>query len=243
MRRKLSLFTPQATLIYKLLLKEKRSLTIRQLALKLDVLPQGLYRVMKQLQHYGLVISKENYPVKYQALTISESVDNFLLQLRHQLLENLSDVSSFKGENQGLSKIPDVSFIQGRNCSINKSTEDLKLSKANVEMIVSGNEIPAETILECKRAIIRGVGIKILAQKSEGNNGEMLRNWKRLGIEVRIGNYTGARIFVYDSYITYISSYDIDKETEAFGVRFKYQPIALMMKQIFEKYWQNAIAL
>lgn len=240
MKRKLPLLTQQATLIYKLLLKEKRPLTVRQLALKIDVLPQGLYRVVKQLQYYGLVIGRENYPTKYKALAISESVDTFLLQLRHQLLEILSDVSSFKEKNRESSEIPDISFIQGRNHSINKSTEDLKLSKTGVDMIVSGDEIPAETILECKRAIMRGVKIRMLVQENEDDNEEMLQNWKRLGIKARKGNYTGARIFVYDSYVVYITSYDADKKTEALGIRFKYRPIALMMEQIFEKNWQNA---
>ena len=240
MKKRISLFTPQTALVYKLLLKEKQPLTVHQLALRLNVAPQGLYRVVKQLQHYGLVIGRGNYPSKYKAIAVSESADTFLLQLRHQLFETLSDSSSSKEKSRGSSEMPDISFIQGRDHSITKSTEDLKLSKTSVDMIVSGGEIPAETILECKRAIMRGVRIRMLTQENEDDNKEMFQNWKRLGIEVRTGNYTGARIFLYDSYVVYIISYDADKKTEALGVRFKHRPIVLIMRQIFGKYWQNA---
>lgn len=239
MEGKIPFLKPQAVLVYKLLLQEP--LTVRQIALKLKVFPHGLYRAIRQLEQYGLISHTEKHPAKYQATPFLESIEAFLIQLRHDLIENFAGFSGSKKEKpQAISEAPDISFIQGRNMSIARSTEDLKSSKDEVEMIVSGNEVPAETIFECKKAIERGVKIKFLVQENKESNKEMLNNWKRLGLIVKTVKQIGIRIFIYDSSIVYISSYQPNKKTEAFGVRFKYQPIAIIMKQIFEKYWQEA---
>jgi len=226
----------RAISIYKLLLEEGKPLTAKEISSKFKVWPHGLYRILKSLQDYGLITVILNRPSKFSAISLVISVESYLIHIRHLFLNTFR--KQLISTNRNLLNNPDISFIQGRMQSISNSTQDIRLTKLEILMIVSGNEIPAETILMCKRAIERGVRIRILVQKYDKKTLEMLKNWERIGIKIRLTGYTGARIFIYDSQIAYISSYNKLKKEESFGVRFKYQPIALILKQIFEERWQ-----
>ncbi len=222
--------------IYRLLLTCD-GLTAREIGSKLGIFPHAVYRSIKPILALGLVEQLDTYPVLYHAKAREEALSTFLLVARENFLRKFSQ----KKELQVSNNIPlDISFIQNRIDLLERSNIDIKQSTDSVHHIVSGLEIPAETVLELKNAVERGVQIKFLVQKLDEVNKNMLFNWQRLGIEVKYFPLLESRIIIIDEKIVYITSYNPDKKEEAVGVRFVYPPIAFLMEEVFLKRWDIA---
>src|SRR5436189_6242319 len=116
--------------------------------------------------------------------------------------------------------------------------EDKKNATKEIHQIVSGIEIPAESILENKRAIERGVQVKYLVQRLDEVNKDMLINWQKIGIEVKYFPLIEARIIIVDKKIVYITSYNPLNKNECTGVRFDYPPVAKIMNEVFLQRWE-----
>ena len=228
--------SPQQTQIYNLLLKHK-SLTAKEIGSKLSIFPHAVYRANKSLIDYGLIEETDNYPVEFKAKPVADALDSYLLAQRESFLQ------SFKPNGQRVNisdQILDIAFIQSREELLERTNEDMLLAKHEVCILVSGIEVPAETMLARKKAIEKGVSVKIIVQNMEEATHEMLENWKKIGLEIRHHPLLEARLLLFDSKIAYISSYNPKKKEEAIGIRFNYPPIAKLMRDLFNERWQKA---
>lgn len=230
---------PQAIAIYRLLLAGK-VLSAREIGKSLGIFPHGAYRAIKVLMLLGCVEKVGKLPIRFKAKSVSESLDIYLLVHRQWFEKNFSGYEKREEEKRESKKVLDIVFIQDRQSLMERSTRDLEYVNEEVCLLISGHEAPAETMLQHKRALERGVTVKILVQHFTPKNMEMLWNWQRMGIQVRLGPTTGARVFIFDSRVVYIASYNLKQESEAIGVRFNYGPIARLMRGVFIKQWGMA---
>ncbi len=232
---------PQSVRIYRLLLLNNKAMSAREIAGEIDILPHSVYRAVKVLIELGCIESFGSRPIKFRGRPVAEAVSPFLLISREWFLESFSTYETMKNGNfQKDQENLDISFIPSRQELMELSTQDLKRANEEVDLIVSGHEAPPETMLQHMRAIKRGVSIKILTQHSNSQNREMLKNWQQLGIEVKSGSSIRARVYIFDTKIVYITSYNLRQKEEAIGVRFNYPPIALLIKEIFTKHWEGS---
>lgn len=207
-------------------------MTAREVGGKLEIFPHSVYRVARALELFGCVESSGERPVKFMAKQPKDVVDKLLIIQRRWFLKN------FTGEN-GESDQLGVSFIQKRTESFKMTTEDVRRAKREIFLVVSGDEIPAELVLENKLAIERGVKIKILVQRVDKDNQDMLKNWQKMGIQVRQSPLIEARIIIFDSQIVYLMSYRKEKVEESLGVRLNYPPIARVMREMLMQRWKE----
>lgn len=238
MRKTYPRFPKQAEKIYKLLLAKNKPLTAYQIAEKFNIFPNAVYRDIYKLEKYNLVQKSPTRPMRFNALQPKEGLETFLLSHRNWFSESF--VGNSLTSNYQSDPSLDLSFIRDRNDSVYRSTQDLKQAKVQVLQIVSGLELPADTMLEIKNAIDRGVTIKIIVQTLSENNRELLENWKRLGVKLKSTKSISSRLILIDNHITYLMSYNPDQESENIGIRFNYRPITTLMQEIFEKRWQSA---
>jgi sugar-specific transcriptional regulator TrmB len=229
----LKIFSPQATDIYRLL-RESQSLTAKEIAVKLHILPHAVYRVMSQLHEKGFVQESATYPVKYMAIPEAEALDAYTTTIRQHFRK------AFFHKNINGSQTLDISFIKDREYLRENTDRDVMSAKSTVNFIVSGLEVPAETILIYKQALDRGVKIKALVQRLDDTSEAMFKNWKKIGVEVRYFPNMEARIFAIDKQIVYFTSYHPEHKEEAIGMRFDYAPYAKIMDESFEQRWNFA---
>src|SRR3990167_3962627 len=175
----LRFISPQARAIYELLTKNSPK-TSKEIGAELKILPNAVYRSVKALISLGLVQNNGRYPVKYEAK--EDGLDAYLLNTRDSLIKTFfPDGSSQTHQNQTLN----ISFIQNREELLEKTNQDIAKAKKEARFIVSGLEVPAETILEYKKAIERGVKMRVLVQRMDEVSKEMFLNWQKIGIDVR----------------------------------------------------------
>lgn len=235
-------FSHQTESIYKLLLKNNNPLDAKSIGSKLSISAHTVYRAVKPLVGLGLVARLDVYPTQFAVTNFSNALDAYQLSVRENFLGKFFPQDVI-GNNREPDSPLDISFIKDRQELLERSNQDMRLAKKEVNLIVSGLEVPAETILEYKQAVDRGVRIRTLVQRLDEVNKEMLQNWRKIGIDVRFFSLLEARIIIFDSEIVYLTSYNPDEQNEGIGMRFKYPPIARIMSQVFEERWGRSSEL
>ena len=237
MGKTLRLFSPQAAKTYKELLKTPGPATAQSLGYRLGIFPHSVYRAAQELEEHGLIERFNGRPVRFKAAVPTDVVDRLLLSYREWFLK------TFSLKTQKQVDVRDdfgVSFIHSRDESIHRSTKDLQDAKKEYLLIISGNEIPPETMLAMKQTVQRGVVVKTIVQCVNKENQQMLKNWQKNGIAIRISQTILTRITIVDSEVVYLISYDPENYTISFGVRFHYPPIANLIRQMFIQKWKEA---
>lgn len=226
----------QSLAIYQELTKSNQ-MTAKMLGANLGILPQAAYRAIKPLEKLGVVEQFGRYPKKYRIHASEDSLDSYLQNVQEQYVQTF--ISPINGSKSVLQKL-NVNFIQNREELLQKTNADIAEAKVQIDNIVSGEEVPAETVLARKNAIDKGVKFRFIIQHVDEFYRYMFTNWKKLGMEVRYYPLLEARIIIIDANIVYITSYNPKENSEAVGVRFEYPPIARLMTEVFEKRWAKA---
>lgn len=225
-------FSPMTLRIFRQLSGKPQ--TAKEIASALGIFPNDIYRSIDQLAEYGFVKRIGIRPLRFISQRSSTALDAYLNNLRNDLMETLVTGS---GEAPGLLE---VSFIQNRTEFIEKTNADLDRTVSEADFIVSGLELPAESMLSYKNAIVRGVRIRIIVQNLDETKKRRLESWKTIGVKVRHYPIIEARIAVFDTMSAFITSYNPQEKEEGRGVRFGYAPIARILKDLFAERWAKA---
>ncbi|MBI4066907.1 hypothetical protein HY407_00860 [Candidatus Gottesmanbacteria bacterium] len=216
------------------LLKNKKSLTAKEIGHTLHIFPNAVYRSIKYLIRYGFVAREGTYPVRFVAQEPKEAIELFTNEI-HEDLAGL-----FVSDDRETHQHFNISFVTTRKDLLDKTNADLRKAEKEADIIVSGLEVPAETMLANKQAIDRGVRLRVIVQNLDEVKKEMLGNWRKNGIEIKYFSLMKARLFIFDAKTVYITSYNPKEKEEANGVRFNYPPVARMMHEFFKQKWKRA---
>lgn len=207
----------------------------KQIGREMKIFPNAVYRTINQLMAAGFVEEVSGYPVKFKAKKPLDSMELFVGQVRENFMKAFN-LRALPNSRQLLQ----LEFVNGRPALLKMTGRDAQKSKFEMSYITSGLEVPAETILQNKRAVERGVRVRIICQNLKEVTGEKIASWKNAGVEVKYYPNMEARIFIFDRQTVYFSSYNEKNYQEASGIRFDYAPFAELMQELFEKRWQTA---
>ncbi|MDB4979143.1 MAG: hypothetical protein JWM56_1329 [Candidatus Peribacteria bacterium] len=230
----------QAKAIYKLLVSGK-ALSANDLASKLRILPNAVYRNTRKLIELGLIEQLDQYPVQFKMRPIDEAMKEYLSVAQKDFTENFfpRDSKNTIKTNTDIS----ISFIRTRSELLDMTNTDMETVEKSIDHIVSGLELPADTMLAYKKVLDRGIKLRFIVQNFSELNKGILRSWQKMGMEIRFFPLMEARIIIFDSNIVYLTSYDPRKKEQAIGIRFAYTPIVKQMSELFENRWTVSKAL
>lgn len=222
--------------IYSLLLK-KGALSAEQIGKELNIFPHAVYRSVDQLKSLGCIDQIGKRPAIFQAQPVTDSVETFALMQREWFLKafltSQRSLGSFSsGELQ-------TSFIESREDMFEKMQPDYAAVKEELNLLISGDEVPAEVILAQKKLLERGVLIRSLFQNRTKENEQFLFARKRMGEKVRVYKPINLRIMLFDRKIAYVMSYDPQNYIKSTGIRFEYAPLGKLMHGLFMQYWEK----
>jgi sugar-specific transcriptional regulator TrmB len=224
--------SPQAIKIYKVLSKG-RPLSAKEIGKRLGIFPNAVYRSAQILVAQGIVQPLPTYPITYQALPQHQAMAQYA-STAQQDFQNIFGIAEQLTEGKNLLQL---NFMQSRKERLALIYKDTARAKNTINLIASGLEVPAEVILAYKRAIDRGVKIRILVQNLDEVRAEMFRNWQKIGVEVKYFPAIEARIYIFDGKVLYLTSYHPNDKQEGVGLRFAYAPCAKLMDEMFERRW------
>lgn len=240
--------SPQEQSTYRILLNANRPLTAKALASQMRIPPPLIYRLTKTLLSMGLVTKISGYPLQFKAKPANEGLSLFLLHQNEWFSEQFSASSPRSSIARGrLARLNDsnvneirLSFIQSRDELMSESTEELIKATKSFDILRSGHEIPAETMLAMFEAKKRGVRVRMLIQNYSSDTAFQVRYWVKNGVSVRKTSLRHIRIMIFDSSIAYFMSYKHDDSARDLGMKISYPPFAIILSNLFEKWWQKA---
>ena len=226
----------QAGDIYKLL-KSNTELSAKDIAQRLDILPNAVYRAIKQLLELGIVEKVDIYPATFKAVPATSALNWYLFAANQNFKREFNIKSS---QIMDTDQSPRIALIKNRQYLLQREDTDVRAATHSVDFIVSGLEVPHSTVLAYRKAAATGVSIRAIVQQKRETSQERLERWQNLGAAVKYLPNLNMRLIVIDQRITYITSYDPSQRNRAFGVRFDYAPLAIQMGGLFEQHWQKA---
>lgn len=227
--------SPQAREVYKLLEKGKQ-LNAQDIADELGILPNAVYRVAGKLIELGMIEEISTYPTSYKAVPKQTALSFYLLAASYNFRREFGIVRPSGTKNNA----PTIGLIKDRATLLRRSDQDARVAKQSIDIIVSGHEVPGETLLAFQKASMSGVAIRKIVHQKEQANSPLIKEWKDIGASLKYLPDFQLRMLIFDKRIVYITSYDAKNNKSAFGVRFEYEPLALQMTELFEQNWQKA---
>jgi sugar-specific transcriptional regulator TrmB len=228
----------QSARIYRLL-TDADDLTAKQIGEKLNILPNTVYRSMKPLIELGMAEELSTYPIRYKANPTADAMNWYLRAAAQSFRQEFGSQAPKHVDDS----VPSISFIRNREHLLELEAQDARQATATINYIVSGHGIPDNAVLAFRKAATIGVRIRAIIQNTPETTNYSLENYQDMGVEVRYLPDIGIRLFVFDSHIAYLTSYDNKQSSRAFGIRFSYSPVAIQLDQLFEQLWQQAKAL
>jgi len=212
-------------------MKSGEEWSARAIGSKLGILPNTVYRAVRPLLASGLLSVRPGHPEVFRRVEEAQAVDNATAWVRSELLGDLGLVEA------GSTTVP----VANRDELLEIATSQMSRAQREVGFIVSGLEVPAETILAYKHAVDRGVQVRALVQEQTATSAQMYRNWQAIGVQVRhLGQYLPARLFVIDRQMCVYTSYERARGWEAVGQRIESRPLAAMLAELFEQQWRQS---
>lgn len=236
MQTQTKIVSNQTSAVYRLLCGQP-PLSAKEIADKLDILPNGVYRLVRRLNELGMVKQLSSYPVRYKALPSSTAMNWYLLTAAHSFKQEFPVP---KPDEALISVGPRITLIKDRQNLLLHGDVDVRAATQSVDFVVSGLEVPDSTVLAFRKAAAVGVAIRAIVQQKRETSAERLEKWQDLGAVVKYLPDVGMRLVVIDQRITYLTSYDATNRSSAFGVRLDYEPLAIQMSGLFEQNWQKA---
>lgn len=212
-------------------------MTAREIANEIDILPNAVYRVAKKLTDLGMIEKLGDYPARYRALPVQAAMSYYLMAATNSFRKEFGvQKPSPSAKQHG----PTISLIKDRPSMLRRGASDANVAKQSIDIVVSGHEVPDETVMAYRRAITLGIPIRMIIHQKTQIDGFQVKLWKEIGVEMRYLPDLEVRMIIYDKQVVYITSYDAKSPGSAFGVRFAYEPLALQMSELFEQNWQKA---
>lgn len=231
--------SPQSQDLYRTLLGDNCPLSVNEIATKLKVFPQTVYRLAKPLINIGLINKTGDYPCRFIAKPTDEGSSLFLLHQNDWFNKQFS----VSDQKKDLSQEVEISFIQSRDELFNLSVGEIEKAQSSIDLLRSGNEIPPEVMLALAKAKKRKVVTRMLVQGYTPENAAQVSYWQQNGILVKKTTLRHVRLMIYDSRSLYFMSYRHTDSDKDLGMKVSYPPFAAMLSQLFDQWWQKAETL
>lgn len=225
----------QSSKVYKLL-NESGELTAKQIAERLGILPNAVYRAINPLIELGMAERTTAYPISFKASPTADAMNWYLRAAAQSFRKDFGTIRAGQSDNS----VPSITFIKDRKQLLELGELEALKAKKTIDYIVSGHRIPESTQLAFRKASTIGVKIRCIVQNKPGTTNTDIDMFHDMGADVRYLPNIGIRLFVYDNKTAVLVSYDETQSSRAFGIRFTYSPVAKQLSELFEQRWLEA---
>lgn len=231
--------TKQEVAAYLALLKEG-NLTAREVAQKVGILPNAVYRTCRKLSEVGFVTLTHNYPTKFHAVAKQTAA----VAYANKKIEALEKLSSELGGSQlpiGQDSNPtDINLIYGAENIYEEGAKLLDSAKQEMLVISIGEPITPNLLLAVKNARERGVTIKMIVHKYDEENQTVLENFKKNGYIIRHFPGWGFHMAIYDRGKTLLIINNPENINERAAMLISSKGLSKALSDYFNSTWKKA---
>lgn len=177
-------FTPLEASIYVLVLNNPQ-MKVKEIAHQLNILIPSVHRSLHSLREKGCILTSGKRPIRLTAVTPSVCLAKLVNQdYQQRLLVQKQIENEINKKVLGRQEL-DVRFLEGKQETFDYVLPIIQRLKKELCILSVGEPVPDEIFLSIVMAIRRGVKVKMLAEKYDESNQELLKNWQKNGYKVR----------------------------------------------------------
>lgn len=215
------------------------SLTAAEIAKKIDILPNAVYRLIEKLDEKGFVISLGTYPATFQAVPYAIAVDSYTTQKQKELEGMKTNKTNLVLENNAQAPTR-VDVLVSQKSFFEKFIELTDRAEAEVLTISIGEPVPDEIKIACVRARERGVSIKFIFHVHNKKNDDLLKSWVRMGMEVRHYADSGYHLTVADGKVGVLVANNPQNTMDRIGMVYYNERLANSLRDYFYQIWEQS---
>lgn len=229
--------TEAETRCYQFLVSEGAG-TAYEVAAKLNMFSNAVYRLMAGLVKKGFVVELETRPSVFQPIPPSVAIDAYaklkIKQIEEQKFRVLERFSK-----PALSRTR-IHVLTGRNAMFDAYIQLAKEATKEIFIISIGEEVGDEIKLVNRDAIERGVSIKLIAHRHDKSNEALLQNWVAMGVMVRHVPDQGFHLVVVDGEKSIFSVNNPTHTHERLSLFVNNQGLSAAFQTYFRSLWNKA---
>lgn len=233
-------FSKQEAQIYLILVKEG-TLPAKEIASRMNILPHAVYRIIKKLEGKKLVSIVTSSPLTFYVLPPELALSSYVKEKSVMLEKEVKEISTTLVKGQTHTSSTKINILAGKQGLFSESEELISKSKKEVLIVSIGEPSTSNLILANRRAIERGVTIRMIAHKYDKENKEFLQNLKKNGLEVRHFPDWGFHMVIVDTETSLLAVSDPKNPEERVTIKMFSKGLSKALRDYFYSVWEKAI--
>lgn len=214
-------------------------LSVKELSEYVRVFPNALYRLLKELEEKGLIVSTGKHPNVFKALPPSISLEAFVKKQIAEVELNKETILS-QLQQKGITDQTHIDVLGGKREFFRAYVEMAKNAKKQVDIISIGEEIPEEIILTNRDCLERGVTIRFIAHSHNKNNKDLLARWVKMGLLVRHYPDGGFHLVIMDNTRSLLSVNNPKNTDDRLAIKIFSEALSKSLGDYFNTIWERA---
>lgn len=231
--------TNQEIETYSVLLKHG-DLNAQEIAQKLVIYPNAVYRTANKLKEFGLITILGKYPTLFRAISPQTSIPPLVEKKINKLQEVTTNIGTIPLLQNSNIKPTNVDLIYGQNSIFEEGAKLLDSTNKEMLVISIGEPISPELLLSVRNAIKRGVSIKMIVHKNDVENKTVLENLKNNGYKIKHYPGWGFHVAVYDKEKSLLIINNPDNTEERVAILTRSTGLSKALADYFNFIWQKA---
>ncbi len=227
--------TPDEAEIYRLLLGEG-SLTAQQIADRLRILPNAVYRLTKRLVRLGFLVKLGQRPLRWQAIPPPLALDGFIAT-KHAEMEKLKLRAVAQLADQHGHSPTTIDIISGQPAFFEAFIKLCGQAEREVLVISIGEPVPDKLKVAVARALERQIELKFLFHRFTKDNATLLASWVNMGVQVRHYEDWGYHLAIFDGQTSILVANNPEQTTERVGMVIGSQRLSHALRDFFYVLW------
>ncbi len=231
--------TEAETRCYQLLVSQGAR-TAYEVAEKLNMFPNAVYRLMKGLGKKGFVVELETRPATFQPIPPTGAITYFS-QLKVKHIEELKLRAIERVSKAEMSKpMTQMNVLIGKNTLFAAYVRLAKEATREILIISIGEPVNDDMKLVNRDCLERGVAIKFIAHRSDPSNKQLLQSWVTMGIAVKHIPDWGFHLVVFDGQKSIFSVNNPTRTEERMSLFINNKDLSTAFRTYFLSRWKDA---
>lgn len=235
-------FSKQEAEIYLTLIKDG-VLPAKEIASRMNILPHAVYRIIKKLEKKKLVAIITSSPLTFYVLPSELALSAYVKEKSLQLEKEAKEINTVLRSKQTPSSSTIIDIIAGKQEFFNASETLIKESKKEVLIVSIGEPSTSDLLLADKRAVERGVVVKMIAHKYDKENQEFLKNLEKNGLEIRHFPDWGFHLQIVDSEKSLLAVNNPQNPGERITVKINSTGLSKALRDYFYSVWDKSVKI
>ncbi len=206
----------------------------------LKLLTPAVYRSVHSLSRKGFLSLSGRRPYWLEPIPPEIVLPAFVKKQALVMNQLAQELSLFLAPKTKIKDPTQVEVIYGKEKNHYFAAQLARESQKEILAISIGEPIPPDLLVAIRKAVLRGIRMKLIVHKYDDENKELLENYVKNGMEIRYYPDWGFHLAVFDKKKVLLSVNDPENTRRRISIFFHSRGLAKAMRDYFLTVWKKA---